>query len=236
MEAFVYCWTDKIANKLYVGVHKGSVDDGYICSSKIVKEEYKKRPNDFSRQIIACGTYEDMYKLETKILQTENVIQNKDFYNIAMNNGYFKNKGLPLSQEHKNNISSSIRGEKHPFFGKNHSKDSKEKMRDSRKKYMIENNQSMSKENHPMWNRPHTEEHKNNIKKALQGKQRSEQAKSNAGHGRSGCYLITTPNGEKIKIKNLALFCKEHNLNHSNLWNRGKSKGYFCEKLEQKEL
>jgi len=40
----------------------------------------------------------------------------------------------------------------------------------------------------------------------------------------------------KIKIKNLALFCKENNLHHSNLWNRGKSKGYFCEKLEQKEL
>lgn len=31
MEAFVYVWTDKITNKLYVGVHKGTLDDGYIC-------------------------------------------------------------------------------------------------------------------------------------------------------------------------------------------------------------
>jgi hypothetical protein len=41
-EAFVYCWTDKLHNKLYVGVHKGNVDDGYICSSKIMLKEYKK--------------------------------------------------------------------------------------------------------------------------------------------------------------------------------------------------
>ena len=33
-EAFVYCWTDHKTNKLYVGVHKGSINDGYICSSK----------------------------------------------------------------------------------------------------------------------------------------------------------------------------------------------------------
>lgn len=60
MEAFVYVWTDKITNKLYVGVHKGTLDDGYICSSKHMLKEYTQRPETFSRQIIAHGTWDDM--------------------------------------------------------------------------------------------------------------------------------------------------------------------------------
>jgi hypothetical protein len=44
-EAFVYCWTDHKTNKLYVGSHKGSTNDGYICSSKIMKEQYNERPD-----------------------------------------------------------------------------------------------------------------------------------------------------------------------------------------------
>lgn len=33
-ESFVYCWTDHKRSKLYIGYHKGSPDDGYVCSSK----------------------------------------------------------------------------------------------------------------------------------------------------------------------------------------------------------
>lgn len=43
MEAFVYVWTDTGTNKIYVGVHKGDSNDGYVCSSKYMKAEYKKR-------------------------------------------------------------------------------------------------------------------------------------------------------------------------------------------------
>jgi hypothetical protein len=46
MEAFVYCWTDKITNKLYVGSHKGSPDDGYVCSGKYMLEESKKKMSE----------------------------------------------------------------------------------------------------------------------------------------------------------------------------------------------
>jgi hypothetical protein len=199
MKAFVYCWTDNITKKLYVGVHKGKIDDGYVCSSKIFLSEYKKRPLDFTRQIIAMGSYIDMYSLETKILQSENVIDNDSYYNIAMNNGYFKNKGFPLTEEHKNNIKkSALKGKNHPMFGKKHSG-----------------------------------QHKENIKLSLQGKQRSEQAKINAGEGRAGYYKIITPTGKELIIKNLSKFCKEHNLHMSNLWNRGISKKYKCQHLDK---
>lgn len=232
MEAFVYCWTDNVTGKLYVGVHKGKIDDGYICSSKIFLSEYKKRPLDFTRQIIEVGTYEDMYALETKILQTEDVINNDRYYNIAMNNGYFKNKGLPLTEEHKNNIRKSApKGENHPMFGKKHGEEVRQKMSNSRKRYMTDNNITMSKESHPMFGKKHSIQHKENIKLSLQGKKRSEEAKINAAEGRAGYYKITTPTGENLIIKNLSKFCKDHNLHMSNLWNRGVSKNYKCQHL-----
>ena len=40
-ESFVYCWTDTKRNMLYVGKHKGDINDGYICSSKYFLSEYK---------------------------------------------------------------------------------------------------------------------------------------------------------------------------------------------------
>lgn len=64
MEAFVYCWTDHKTNMLYVGSHKGTTDDGYVCSSRHMMKEYKKRPSDFTRQIIAEGSLHDIRKKE----------------------------------------------------------------------------------------------------------------------------------------------------------------------------
>ena len=78
-EAFVYCWTDMKTSKLYVGWHKGSVDDGYVCSSKPMLEEYYMRPNDFKRQIIASGLSNDMIALESAILKTEKVLSRTIF-------------------------------------------------------------------------------------------------------------------------------------------------------------
>lgn len=75
-DSFVYCWTDVLTNKLYVGSHKGNIDDGYICSSKHMLKEYKERPTDFKRQIIAEGSYLDIKKLEQIILTTVNAAKN----------------------------------------------------------------------------------------------------------------------------------------------------------------
>lgn len=98
-EAFVYCWTDFLTNKLYVGVHKGSPDDGYICSSKVMLQEHKKRPQDFSRQIIAFGLFNEMYVLETAILKAAKADKNPRFYNSTNNQGPFYHTG-PQTPEH----------------------------------------------------------------------------------------------------------------------------------------
>lgn len=70
---FVYRWTDRGSNKsvgrpgtkgnkrkrnvrYYIGSHWGKFNDGYVCSSPSLKAAYKRRPEDFSRRIIAVVT------------------------------------------------------------------------------------------------------------------------------------------------------------------------------------
>lgn len=84
INSFVYCWTDHLSSKLYVGFHKGTSDDGYVCSSKHMKKEYKARPSDFTREIIATGTYDDCRKLESKVIQAM-LDQNIPCYNLNVN-------------------------------------------------------------------------------------------------------------------------------------------------------
>lgn len=91
-DSFLYCWTDKITNKLYIGIHKGSPDDGYVCSSKFMLEEYNKRKETFSRQIIAIGTYKNIAALEHAILKKENAATNEIYYNKSNGGkGFFHN-------------------------------------------------------------------------------------------------------------------------------------------------
>jgi hypothetical protein len=109
MNGFVYCWTDHKTNKLYIGSHKGCVDDGYVCSSKHMMIEYNKRPQDFTRQIVAEGNLNDIRKLESKILQAANVRIDEQFYNKHDNDGFFFNgwKQGEFSEEHRKNMSIS---------------------------------------------------------------------------------------------------------------------------------
>lgn len=111
MEAFVYCWTDKKTNKLYVGFHKGILNDGYICSSKLMKAEYKQRPQDFSRTIVAHGTVNDCAILEHRILKAVDAGRSEQFYNQTNGNLEFCNRG-PMSEEVKLKISKGNTGKK----------------------------------------------------------------------------------------------------------------------------
>ena len=101
--AFVYSWKNKISGKIYVGYHKGTPIDGYICSSKILLEEYAQNPNNFERFIIASGTVEDMVALESAILKAANAKNDPTFYNMTNGDRYFCNKGH--TEETKDKIS-----------------------------------------------------------------------------------------------------------------------------------
>lgn len=104
-EAFVYCWTNIKTNKLYVGVHKGTPGDGYVCSSKLMLEDYLCDPQSFVRQIIAEGDYEDMLNFEKIILKSCNAAKDDQFYNMHNGNGRPYRKSF--SEETKNKQSES---------------------------------------------------------------------------------------------------------------------------------
>lgn len=105
--SFLYKWFDKGRQMHYIGVHKGTANDGYICSSKIMLEEIAKRPEDFNRTIISYGSFEDMIQEETKILKCVDAAKNKNYYNQHNGDGNFFCK--EHSDETKNKISIKLK-------------------------------------------------------------------------------------------------------------------------------
>ena len=116
-EAFVYCWSDHKTAKVYVGVHKGSPDDGYVSSSKFMMPEYSNRPQDFTRQIIATGTLNDCAKLELiiikKLLKDVNTCYNRSAGKLIINDADtyrrigLAHRGKIVTQETKDKMSAA---------------------------------------------------------------------------------------------------------------------------------
>ncbi len=118
---------------LYVGTHKGSEDDGYVCSSKPMLEEYSLRSDDFSRKIIAKGLYDEMISLENAILKSANARKDPFFYNMHNGDGKFYNKGHSNETKAKLKKARSTRELKY-WLGKKLPEDMKIKLSNSAKK------------------------------------------------------------------------------------------------------
>jgi len=75
-EGFIYIWFDRKRKMFYIGCHWGTLDDGYICSSKWMRDAYRYRPQDFKRRIIQRNIKrKDLLTEEHKWLQ---LIETKD--------------------------------------------------------------------------------------------------------------------------------------------------------------
>lgn len=82
---FVYIWYDKKHKRFYIGCHWGTEDDGYICSSRWMRQAYKRRPADFKRRIISrvYSCRHDLLEEEGKWLGLINKEQlGKRYYNF----------------------------------------------------------------------------------------------------------------------------------------------------------
>lgn len=92
-EAFVYKWTNLTNGHFYIGYHKGTLNDGYICSSKSKRfwDDFKNPLNNWSRDILYTGTCDDCVKEELRLLNELDLMDEK-VYNNSKGGGIIFNK------------------------------------------------------------------------------------------------------------------------------------------------
>lgn len=127
---FVYRWYDRAKNMYYIGSHWGPQDDGYVCSSRWMKDAYKRRPDDFVREILAVvsTSRKDLLRREQTWLDRISDRQlGKGVYNLdrrvrdywhaddgkrktAIEKISASQRGRPLTLEHRAAIANGNRG------------------------------------------------------------------------------------------------------------------------------
>jgi hypothetical protein len=133
-KAFVYKWTHLPTLMWYVGsrTKKGChPEDGYICSSKIVKPMILANPEEWVRELIEVGEPKTMRQLEVEILELFDAKSDPRSFNQT--NGHIKmsTQGVEMPKKTKDKIGKANSGRKfteeqiakrsgvnHQFYGK----------------------------------------------------------------------------------------------------------------------
>jgi len=205
----IYKVTNIINGKIYIGQttkslknrkrrHIGRNDNLYFHRAL---NKYGK--NSFKWEIICeCENQDDLNE--------------EEIYYIKKHNSYWKENGYNLSLGGDGN--GGLYGEINGMYGKNHSKESIEKMKRNRHGKCMGDDNPMRrpemikwmKENNPMNNK----ESRDKIAEKL-----------------SKLWEITTPKGETLIIRNLSDYCKNNNLPYSSMRRNGKcKKGWKCKR------
>lgn len=170
MSGFVYIWRDRKHKRYYIGSHWGTEDDGYICSSRWMRNAYRRRPDDFKRKIIGkANSREMLYLLEQQWLNMiDDAKLGTGYYNLRKVVGgnlhlsdplrrksvgekiSAAKKGKHVSEEHKRKISNTLKGR--PL-----TEETKRKM-------------SATRQINPGHTSPHSAETKQRISQALVGR------------------------------------------------------------------
>lgn len=118
---FVYKWTEISTGMWYIGARFAQgchPDDGYICSSKVVKPKILSNPSDWVREILEiCENQESAQKRESEILLEVNAAHNPQSYNQTNADGKFHRCG-PHRQETIKKMKEIKAGEGNPMFGR----------------------------------------------------------------------------------------------------------------------
>ena len=101
---YLYKWTQLSTGKWYVGARGGRgchPDDGYICSSKVVKPLILENPDDWVREILHVGDTEKIFELEADLLTSLNAKDDHNSFNKHNGDGKWSMRGKTFSAEHK---------------------------------------------------------------------------------------------------------------------------------------
>jgi len=190
--SFVYVTTNIINGKQYIGSHAtNNLNDDYIGSGRVfLKAIQKYGKQNFQRKILQeCDNILEARKLEADyIIKYNTLVPNG--YNVSDAGGWGylgsshgpltrqriseANKGKKRSNETKRKLSDASKkriGDKHPFWGKRHKKETLEKISNSRKGLT-------AKEKHHYFGKHRDEETKNKISDTLKGFHPSEEVKN----------------------------------------------------------
>lgn len=155
---YIYITTNNINGKRYIGQKKINRNwKNYLGSGLLLQKAFKKyRKENFTKVIIDFAyTKEELDIKEVQYIEFFDAVNSDDYYNLQ-NGG---NSCSP-TEETKEKIRQShiglLAGEKHPFYGKHHTEESKQKISKNRKGIS------------PNIGRKATEEQKQKLKKSRQ--------------------------------------------------------------------
>lgn len=183
-EGFIYIWFDKKRRMYYIGCHWGTCDDGYICSSKWMRDAYRYRKQDFRRRIIQRNIPKDLLlEVEYKWLQ---LINDKDigikYYNLSkkhfghwhINDQTRKSVRQKLSEAAKNLHNDPTYREKYETGMKNRPPQTAEQIKkrakaNTGKKRTEETKRKISESNKGKIMGPLSDEHRRKVSESLKG-------------------------------------------------------------------
>lgn len=149
---FIYIWFDKKRKMYYIGSHWGTETDGYICSSNRMRDAHRRRPSDFRRRIVLSNLtrsalLEEEHRWLTLIKDSE---LGKKYYNLRKHRwGHWS-----TDIDDRKTVSEKISESKLGKPGPKHTEETKQKIRDARKKQSA-----------PSIGHKHTEETKQKMRK-----------------------------------------------------------------------
>lgn len=172
MYYYIYEIINKVNGKIYIGVHKtNNLDDGYMGSGKLITSAISKHGiENFHKTILEFfETYEDALAKEKEIVDDE-FLMREDTYNIRRGGSggfdYINKNGLNYLQNNPKF------GPENNFYGKKHTHETKS---------ILAEKTRQNKAGVPL-----TDEHKNNISKALVGIVFTEERRSNISNSKKG--------------------------------------------------
>lgn len=153
--------------------------------------------DNFKHEVISSDMAEkDAYILEKELIHKHDATNPKRGYNKSV--GGKINSGMVRSEEYKLKMSESLRGEKHPMYGKHHTEETKRKM-----------SESTSGEKHPMYGKHLKEETKKKLSESHKRENLSEETLNKMRLARMGKSLSESTKRKLIESNRKKVMCVE---------------------------